>query len=565
MTKRNVDELTRERPHLRYWPTDVPHTMPVPDLTLPAALAASAKRVPDKVAFHYGGATTTFAQLHARVDALAAWLEQRLGIKPGERVLVLGQNSPQWVTAAYAVLRAGAVIVPVNPMCKAAEVAFHAEDSGARVAIVAQECLPQLQLGDAPGEVSAALVWTYADQISPDSADALPDWVRAPAIALSDARLHAFEAAISRNLTPGPLPNDSDALAVLPYTSGTTGTPKGCMHTHRSCLASQITSSTWRPVNGDSVVLTVAPLFHMLGFQNGMNLPILLGATAVMMPRWHAATAAELIERHRVSVWSALPTMVIDLFADPATATRDLSSLVTLTGGGAAMPEAVARMLLERHGLTFQEGYGMTETAAFLHSNPRQRCKRQCLGIPTPNVDSRIIDPEKLTELPPGEVGEIVTCAPQVMTGYWQRPDADRESFIELDGKRFFRTGDLALIDEDGYFFMKDRLKRMINVSGFKVWPAEVESAMYAHPDIHEVCVIAVPDDNSGEAVKALVVLKTEARNRITPEDVITWCRGQIAVYKAPRQIQFVDTLPKSSTGKIAWRELQQAHFTKTA
>ena len=545
---------------LRFWPAGVPPTLAVPRTTLPAALCASAQRHGDKPAIVYGGAALSYAQLARRVDALAAYLQQRLGVAAGDRVLVIGQNGPQWVTAAYAVMRAGAVLVPVNPMSKAAEIAFHAEDSGARVAIVAQEALPQLTLGDAPGQMPAALVWAYADAIASTGVDELPDWVRAPARPLNDPRLHAFEAALAQGLVLGPVPEDPDALAVLPYTSGTTDHPKGCMHTHATLMAALASSALWKPVHADSVVLTVAPLFHMLGLQNGMNLPLMLGATAVMMPRWHAATAAALMERHQVSVWSAPPAMVIDLFADPGTAQRDLSSLVTLTGGGAAMPEAVAAMLLQRHGLHYQEAYGLTETAAFLHANPPQRGKRQCLGVPTPNVDSRIVDPETLQPLPTGEVGELVTHAPQVMLGYWRNEAADCAAFMPLDGRRYFRTGDLALVDDEGYFFLKDRLKRMINASGYKVWPAEVESAMYAHPAVHEACVISVPDEKSGEAVKALVALKPGHRNEITPEQLVAWCRERMAVYKAPRQIEFVDALPKSGTGKILWRELQLAH-----
>jgi fatty-acyl-CoA synthase len=326
----------------------------------------------------------------------------------------------------------------------------------------------------------------------------------------------------------------------------------------------------WKRLHRDSVVLTVAPLFHMLGLQNGMNLPILLGATSVMMPRWHAETAAALMERHRVTAWTAPPAMVLDLFSAPGTAQRDLSSLVFLSGGGAAMPEAVAAMLKQRYNLNYEEGYGLTETASFLHGNPPARCKPQCLGVPTQGVDSRIVDPATLTELPQGEVGELVTRAPQLMQGYWlnggRNEAADRAAFCMLDGHRYFRTGDLALVDEDGYFFLKDRLKRMINVSGYKVWPAEVESALYAHPAVHEACVIAVPDTRegrsagSGEAVKALVVLKPGHEHDVTAEPFIAWCREQMAVYKAPRSVEFVAALPKSGTGKILWRELQQAH-----
>jgi fatty-acyl-CoA synthase len=299
----------------------------------------------------------------------------------------------------------------------------------------------------------------------------------------------------------------------------------------------------------------VAPLFHLLGMQNAMLMPMALGATVVMLPRWDAANAARLIERYRVSVWAAPPAMLNDFFAHPEAQVRDLSSLAILNGGGAAMPEAVAEMLQARFGLSYIEGYGLTETASFLHCNPLGRGKRQCLGIPAFGVDSRIVDPETLAELPPGEVGELVTSGPQVMLGYWRDNDANTAVFFERDGRRFFRTGDLASMDEEGYFFMRDRLKRMINVSGFKVWPAEVESLLYEHPAIHEACIVSVPDVKQGESVKAVVALKPGAV--LDAAQLTAWCRERMAAYKVPRHIEFREALPKSGTGKVMWREIQ--------
>jgi fatty-acyl-CoA synthase len=254
--------------------------------------------------------------------------------------------------------------------------------------------------------------------------------------------------------------------------------------------------------------------------------------------------------------------MVIDFFAQPEALERDLSSLCLLSGGGAAMPEAVASMLAERFGLFYNEAYGLSETASFLHANPLARGKRQCLGMPTQGVESRIIDPQTLSELPQGEVGELVTRGAQLMQGYWNNEEANRMAFVEIDGTRFFRTGDLAYVDKDGYFFMRDRLKRMINASGYKVWPAEVESAMYEHPAIHEACVIGVEDAHRGETVKLLAVLKPDQRGKVSEQDIIDWSRQRMAVYKAPRIVEFIDSLPKSGTGKILWRELQEAQRT---
>ena len=552
--------MTREAPHFRFWPKGVARELHVPRATLPEYLDVAARRYPDKAAIVYCGAVTTYAQLKQRVDAMAAFLQQRLAIGPGDRVLLASQNCPQFVVAFYATLRAGAAVVPVNPMSKGQELRYYAENSGARVAFVAQELLPAVALGSAAGELEAAIVHAYSDAIGVQSnSDEVPDWVAAPRLAMADAAAYGFEDAVGLGLQLDPEATSPNDLAVLAYTSGTTGHPKGCMHTHSTMLASLAASQVWKRLNGESVVLAVAPLFHMLGMQNGMNLPLVLGATAVMMPRWNAAAAVQLVERHRVTAWSAPPAMVIDFFSDPQAQIRDLSSLCLLSGGGAAMPEAVSAMLSKRWGLSYNEGYGLTETASFLHANPLDRGKRQCLGVPTQGVDSRIIDPVTLVELPVGEVGELVTNAAQVMKGYWRNPEADRDAFIEIDGKRFFRTGDLALMDEEGYFFLRDRLKRMINASGYKVWPAEVENAMYEHPAIHEACVIGVPDGKRGETVKALVVLKPEQRGRVSEQDIVDWGRRRMAVYKAPRLVEFMDSLPKSSTGKILWRELQQA------
>lgn len=548
--------------HHRFWPKGIPLDLRVPRVTLSHYLEVAAQRYPDKPAIVYCGAVLDYAALKARVDAMAGYLHQHLGVQRGDRVLLMSQNCPQFVIAYYAVLRAGAAVVPVNPMSTAPEIRYYAADSGARVAFVAQELLPQLAgcIGSAEaGGLDAVVVHAYSDSLTAPADAEVPDWVRTARAPLPGSACHGFEEALALHLRPPADISTPDDLAVLPYTSGTTGHPKGCMHTHTTVLASNVASQVWKNLNVESVFLCVAPLFHMLGMQNGMNVPVTLSATIVMMPRWNPVTAARLIERHRVTAWTAPPAMVIDFFAQPEALQRDLSSLCLLSGGGAAMPEAVASMLAERFELFYNEAYGLSETAAFLHANPLSRGKRQCLGMPTQGVDSRIVDPLTQQELPQGEVGELVTHGAQLMTGYWNNEEANRSAFLEMDGKRFFRTGDLAHVDEEGYFFMRDRLKRMINASGFKVWPAEVESAMYEHPAIHEACVIGVDDEQRGETVKALVVLKPGQRGKVSEQDIIDWGRQRMAVYKAPRIVEFVDSLPKSGTGKILWRELQQA------
>jgi len=299
-------------------------------------------------------------------------------------------------------------------------------------------------------------------------------------------------------------------------------------------------------------------MFHITGFMYGVLGCVYNGATVVILPRWDRELAGRLISRHQVTHWTCIPTMIIDLFGSPNYKSFDLTSLRYLSGGGAAMPHAVAQRLQDEFGLSFAEGYGLTETAAPSHANPPERAKLQCLGIPIFGVDSRIVDPETLQPLPLGETGEIVTHGPMVFKGYWGHPQATAAAFIELDGKRFFRTGDLGRVDDEGYFCLTDRLKRMINASGFKVWPSEVELLLFKCQLVQEACIIAAKDAYRGETVKALVVLRAEAKASAKPQDIVDWAHQHMAAYKVPRIVEFVDALPKSGSGKVMWRMLQE-------
>ena len=347
--------------------------------------------------------------------------------------------------------------------------------------------------------------------------------------------------------------------------SGTTGRPKGCMLTHANVMHTLITNTVWFASNQDTRHLVVLPFFHVTSMQGCMNAPLYQGSTIVLMCRWDREVAAALIQRYQPTTWTAIATMVIDFLANPQIGQYDLTSLRRVTGGGAAMPAAVGEKLQQLVGTPYIEGYGLTETIAPTHINPVDRPKRQCLGIPIFNTDSRVIDPETLQELPSGSehIGEIVTNGPQVFRGYWRNEAATRAAFIELDGKQFLRTGDLGYVDAEGYFFLVDRLKRMINASGFKVWPAEVEALMYQHPAVQEACVVAAKDAHRGETVKAFVVLRAAFKGQTSASDIIDWTRQNMASYKHPRSVEFVDALPKSATGKVQWRTLQEAEMAR--
>jgi fatty-acyl-CoA synthase len=435
------------------------------------------------------------------------------------------------------------------------------QDSGAKVALIAQEVYPQLQ--PLVGGQLHAVVAAYSDYIDPTTELRMPEVVSAPRQAIEDANVTLWADALAAKRTPGPLTAGPEDLCVIPYSSGTTGRPKGCMLSHRNVMHTLTCNSIWFGGNADSSHLVVLPLFHVTSMQGGMNAPLAQGATIVLMCRWDREVAAELIQRYKLMSWTAIATMVIDFLANPRLDEYDLSSLVRVSGGGAAMPAAVGERLQQLVGSPYIEGYGLTETIAPTHVNPPDRPKRQCLGIPIFNTDSRIIDPETLQEVPQGTVGEIVTHGPQIFQGYWRNPEATAAAFVQLDGKPFFRTGDLGYLDEDGYFFLVDRLKRMINCSGFKVWPAEIEAQMYKHPAIQEACVIAARDEHRGETVKAVVVLRAAHKGKVTEQEIIEWTRQNMATYKHPRVIEFVDALPKSATGKVQWRLLQEAEMAR--
>lgn len=544
--------------HYPFWPKGLPKNLTLPQTTLHANLEISARKYPNKPALIYYGYELSYQQLLNEVEKMAAYLQQECGIKKGDCVLLYLQNSPQFVIAFYAILRADAVVVPINPMNKSEELAHYIEDTGATTIFVAQDLYSHLVKLNHP-QIQRMILTCYADYLPAECEFTLPLFVSADKLVVRKPKVVAWQEALATNLQPAPSLTGPDDLCVMPYTSGTTGHPKGCMHTHGSVMYNTLSGITWYQANTqDSVYLAALPFFHVTGMQGNMNSPIYIGATVIIMSRWDREVALALIERYRISRLALIAAMVVDLLASPNLDKYDLSSVSRISGGGAAMPEPVAKKLDERFGLKYIEGYGMSELMAASHINPEHRPKRQCLGVPIFDVDARIIDVDTLQELPQGKVGEIIVHGPQMMKGYWNNPKADQEVFLELDGKTFIRTGDIGRIDEDGYFFMVDRLKRMINASGFKVWPVEVESLMYKHPAILEACVVGAQDEKRGETVKAVVVLKADYPEKLTEQELISWCKEHMAAYKVPQIIEFIEELPKTASGKICWRDLQK-------
>ena len=546
--------------HHGVWPKELPKTMTLPQTSVFTNLAIAALRYPEHPAIIFYDRVTTYRQLLEEVEALAGYLQSR-GVNKGDRVLLYMQNATQYVISYYAILRADAAVIPINPMNRTAELEHYISDTDARICLAGQELAGFIAPLLDSTQLEEVVVTAYSDYINPETDLDLPAEVAAPGAALEKPGLVSWNEVIRAGHTPSAHTAGPDDIAVIPYSSGTTGAPKGCTHVHRAVMATAVHRAFWNLSTADTVQLSTLPFFHVTGMSGSMNSPIFSGSTSVIMTRWDRTTAAKLIERYQVSGWTNIVTMAVDFLSNPELDQYDISSLRTIGGGGAAMPAAISEKLKSRTGLDYIEGYGLSETMAATHINPPDAPKSQCLGVPVFDVDSRIIDVETLTEKGPGEVGEIVSHGPQVTIGYWNRPEETRNAFVEIDGKSFFRTGDLGYYDEDGYFFMVDRVKRMINASGFKVWPSEVESLMYRHPAIHECCVISTPDPKRGESVKACIVPTEEAWPTITADDIRNWCREMMAAYKVPQDIEFVDELPKSQTGKVMWRSLQEEEW----
>jgi fatty-acyl-CoA synthase len=537
-------------------------------------LQISALRYPQKVALVFMGRTWSYSELQFEAEKIASAL-RKMGVQKGDRVVLDMQNCPQLVITHFAILRLDAVVVPVNPMNRTEELKHYILDPDAKVAVTTADLAPELAAASNALEKSQRLkhllVTQFTDvfdaaNIGPDELPAnWSDWLKTVHALplLEGGEVHTWASVSQGEVSLGPVTAQSEDLAVLPYTSGTTGLPKGCMHTHGTIMHNAMSSGLWANGTPENKCLCVVPMFHITGMVSVMHATIFMGATLILMPRWDRDLAGRLISKWKVTHWTNIPTMVIDLLGSANMAQFDLTSLQNIGGGGAAMPEAVAQRLLDQFGLRYIEGYGLTETAAPSHTNPPDAPKKQCLGIPFMSVDSRVVDPETLQELPQGESGEIVMAGPQIFKGYWKRPEATASAFFERDGKSFFRSGDMGRIDEEGYFFMTDRLKRMINASGFKVWPAEVEALMFKHPAIQEACIISTKDAYRGESVKAVVVLRSTHIGQVSEQDIIDWCRDTMAVYKVPRVVEFIEVLPKSGSGKVMWRALQEAEMAK--
>jgi long-chain acyl-CoA synthetase len=517
---------------------------------------ASVRRAPENVAIKYFDGVLTMAELDARSDSLAVALADN-GFAAGDRLGVYVQNNPAFVISLVAAWKAGGAAVAINPMNKHRELTYLLTNSGASALL----CLDDLYESVAKeviasGETAVRTVITCSpldDQYRNDERlFAGMERLRPEGTLNLQDIFGQYDGHKPASVNPGP-----DDLAVLSYTSGTTGVPKGAMNTHATMAFNSQTYRDWMGFTAADSVLGVAPLFHITGLIGHIGVALLVGCPLVINHRFEPGVVLDSIREHRPTFTVGSITVFINLSGLKGMTRGDWSSFRMIYSGGAPIAPAVTDQFMDKTGLYIHNIYGLTETNSPSHAVPLGRkapvdpaSGALSVGVPVFNTVVRILD-EMGEEVPVGEIGEFATSGPQVIPGYWNNPQASEES---LPGGELL-TGDVGFMDEDGWFYLVDRKKDMINAAGYKVWPREVEDVLYGHPGVREAAVVGVPDDYRGETVKAYVSRKPAAT--VTEEELIEFCRQQMAAYKYPRSIQFLDDLPKTATGKILRRELR--------
>jgi long-chain acyl-CoA synthetase len=524
--------------------------------TLPALLSDSARRYADRPAMEFQARVWTYAALDALVDRAARGL-QTLGVGPGVRVGLCLPNTPYMIIYYYAVLRAGATVVNFNPLYVERELAHQITDSGTTLMITVDVPMiaAKLRAVSAATGLRHIVVCPIAGILPPLKA-LLYRLLRRRDIAPAPRdELHLRHADIMADTKPpAPVSIDATSVAVLQYTGGTTGTPKGAMLTHAALLANarQVAAHNSTMRLGQERTLAVLPLFHVFAMSALMNTSILIGAALILQPRFVLEDLLRVIERRRPTIFGGVPTLYAAINNACATRPRDLRSLTLCVSGGAPLPAEVRDRFTELTGCRVLEGYGLTESAGVVCCQPAAGViKDGSIGTPVPGTVVEIRDPvAPHALLPPGERGELCVRGPQLMAGYWQQPQATADSFI--DGA--LRTGDIGRVDADGYVFIVDRLKELILCSGYNVYPSVIEAALYRHPAVAEAAVVAVPDSYRGQAPLAFVALHPGAA--ATPADLQAHLAEHISKIEMPRAIEIRESLPKTPIGKLSKKEL---------
>jgi long-chain acyl-CoA synthetase len=548
-----ANEVYASRPWLNHYSFWTPPHMNYPRRPLHEILRITAAEVPDQPATAFLGQHLTFIELRRLSDRFATALS-RLGIKQGDRVGIMLPNCPQYLIAAFAIFRIGATVVNVNPIYTPREVLVVAKDSGMRALLTLEVLTPAVLAVREQTAIENIIITSLAEY----APTATPPATVKGTIRMCDL----LDAVTEPDLIRVEIDTDED-VAVLQYTGGTTGVPKGAMLTHRNIFANVVQTDAWAhqfTQRGKDCYLLVIPLFHIYGFTVGMIEGVWRGVQQVLIPKYDVEAVLTAIRDYRPSYFPAVPTIYISLLNHPKAKEYGLDRVRGFNSGSAPLPVEIIDKFERMTGGTLNEGYGLSEASPVTHSTPSLgRRKPGSIGLPLSDTDIKIVDLETgLTEVAIGQEGELCIAGPQVMKGYWNRPDETAIALRTDDaGKTWLYTGDVARMDEDGYTYIVQRKKDMIIVSGFNVYPSEVESVLFTHPAVMEAAVIGKPDSYRGERVKAFVVLKAGAS--VTTEELIAHCETGLAEFKVPREIVFRESLPKTAVGKVLHRVLRES------
>ncbi len=557
------------KPWLKYYEPGVPETVDVPLKSVPQAFDAATERAPERPAVVFYGREITYRELREATDRLACAFAE-LGVKKGDRVALYLLNSPQFIIAYFAALKAGAIVTPISPVYTSHEVRFQLEDSGAR-AIVCQDVLyDKVAKSGAPLDlVIVTNVGEYLPALKRFLGKGplrrlLPDIDLGSADVPAAPNLHWLPDLLAKH-PPRPPRVTIDPqvdLAVLPYTGGTTGRPKGVMLTHHNLIAAEaMVGAAFKRLEPDrEVTLAFLPFFHIYGQVVIMLHGLCRGQLLVLFTNPDTEAMLAAMERYGVTVFYGVPTLFEYLKDHKDTGKVNWRRLKLVLSGADTLHESTMQDWERRTGARIIEGYGLSETCAASHVNPFHRPKGGSFGCPLPGVLAAAIDPETGAFVPQGETGELVLSGPNVMQGYWQKPDENAKAFIESDGIRWLRTGDIVRMDGEGYFLFYDRAKDLIKHKGYSIFAKDVEDVLYAHPHVKAAGVIGVPDPAAGQLVKAIVVLHGDARGKLSEEDIRAFCRERLAEYRVPQLIEFRGELPKTDVGKVSRRELRDEH-----
>jgi len=563
----NAKEAYMSKPWLKYYPEDVPEEVDAPDVSVPELFDQMAGRYGSKTALIFYGKKISYTKLKELIDRFATALAD-LGVSKGDTVALFLLNCPQYVISYFAVLKVGAKVTPISPVYTSKEVKHQLEDSDAET-IVCQDILYDNveKTGIALKNVILTSIAEYLPALKKllgkSALGKVYKEMHVPTPKfMEEAGLLQFQDLIKKH-SPQPPQITIDPkkdIAALVYTGGTTGLPKAAILTHYNMVALQAQTVSFWPIfeEGREVVIAFLPFFHIYGQVVVMLNGLVQGSTLVLFTTPDIDDILSAMERYQASGFYGVPTLFEYLKEYEKTDRVNWKALKMIACGADTLHEATISVWERRTGAKILEGYGMTETTSVSHSTPYDRPKTGSFGVPLPSVTAAIVDVDGTEFMPVDEVGELILHGPNMMQGYWKRPEETEETIIEIDGKKWLRTGDLVRMDEEGYFHFFDRKRDLIKYKGYSVFARHVEEVLYRHPQIKAAGVVGVPDPKVGQLIKAYVVLQSEARGKISEEEIIEFCRKNLAHYKIPKIVEFRGELPKTDVGKVSRRELRE-------